>query len=96
MKKFTAIFLSVLLVLSLVACGNNNQSEMENKQTQVQIATVQTENVENNVGGIGENAGDSTNAKGTEDGSNILIAYYSKDISFSCCLLRSSHALIVA
>lgn len=77
MKKFIAIFLSVLLVLSLVACGNNNQSEMENKQTQIQTATVQTENVENNVGGTEENAGNSTNSKGTEDGSNILIAYFS-------------------
>lgn len=28
MKKLAATFISVLLVLSLVACGNNNQSEI--------------------------------------------------------------------
>lgn len=78
MKKITAIFLSALLLLSLAACGNNNQ----NKDTPAETETPATEHADGSAESAEENAGDETESEETTDtaaagSSNILIAYFS-------------------
>ena len=69
MKKLTAILLSVLLVLSLAACGNSNQNTVEH--TLAETVTPVTE--------LAEDETESTETSGTTEtgNGNILIAYFS-------------------
>lgn len=83
MKKLTAILLSALLVLSLAACGNNNQNAAEDTSTGTETVALTTEpddsNTEENPV---ESANDETENTETSDiaeagNGNILIAYFS-------------------
>ncbi len=81
MKKLTATLLSVLLVLSLAACGNSNQNNKADTPTETGDANFTTEpdnsSVES-IEGSAESAEDAENAGTEESGSsNILIAYFS-------------------
>lgn len=80
MKKITAILLSALLVLSLAACGNNNQNTAEDTQAET-VAPV-AEPADNSAENTTESAEDKTErtetSGTTETGNgNILIAYFS-------------------
>lgn len=84
MKKRTVIFLSALLVLSLAACGNKNQSKSDvSEESQITPPTAlidnnaentkeNAESIEQNTESVRQNEEDSTEANG-----NILIAYFS-------------------
>lgn len=77
MKKITAILFSVLLVLSLAACGNNNQNTAEDTS-----AETVTEPTDSNAENTTEPAEDETESIKTSDStktgnSNILVAYFS-------------------
>lgn len=84
MKKITAILLSALLVFSLAACGNNNQSTVEDTRTENSTTVTAEpdegsvesteENTENNTDG--ESRVETENAPEAGNG-NILIAYFS-------------------
>ena len=83
MKKITAIFLSVLLVLSLAACGDSNQNTVEDIPAETE-ATIPT--TELNDSGTEESTVEPTDnetenvetSDTAEAGSgNILIAYFS-------------------
>ena len=69
MKKITAILLSVLLVLSLAACGNNDQNAEKN--TPAETGNPVTEPAEDETGST-EDSGAVNIGNG-----NILIAYFS-------------------
>lgn len=73
MKKFTAVFLSALMALSLAACGSSEQNSGANSvssepQSTASAAESAGQGTENN-----EGAADSAET----GGSNILIAYFS-------------------
>lgn len=80
MKKITAIFLSAMLVLSLAACGNNNQNTDED--TSAGTAAPVTEPADSNTENTTKPAEDETESTETSDttetgNSNILVAYFS-------------------
>lgn len=64
MKKITAILLSALLVLSLAACGKNNQNTVEDTSAKTEAPATKST----------ESSAESTAKKGN---GNILIAYFS-------------------
>lgn len=71
MKKITAILLSALLVLSLAACGNNDQNN-EADTTTAESDNSSVESPEENT----DNATDNAETAKVDSG-NILIAYFS-------------------
>lgn len=80
MKKITAILLSAMLVLSLAACGNNNQNTAED--TSAGTAAPVTEPADSSAENTMEPAEDeteSTETSGTTEtgNGNILVAYFS-------------------
>lgn len=77
MKKITAIFLSAMLVLSLAACGNNNQNTAED--TSAGTTASVTEPADSSAENTTEPAEDETEDLGTAEAGNgnILIAYFS-------------------
>lgn len=80
MKKITAILFSVLLVISLAACGNNDQNTAED--ISAGTAAPVTEPADSSVKNTTEPAEDeteSTETSGTTEtgNGNILIAYFS-------------------
>ncbi|MDO4305369.1 MAG: flavodoxin [Eubacteriales bacterium] len=80
MKKITAILLSAFMVLSLAACGNNNQNTVED--TLAETVAPAPEPADSSAESTGEPAeGETENAEisdTAEAGSgNILIAYFS-------------------
>ena len=80
MKKITAILLSAMLVLSLAACGNNNQNTDED--TSAGTAAPVTEPADSSTENTTEPAEDETESTETSDttetgNSNILVAYFS-------------------
>lgn len=80
MKKLTAILLSALLVLSLAACGNNNQNTVED--TPAETVAPATEPAESSVESTAEPTEGETESGETLDtaeagNGNILIAYFS-------------------
>lgn len=80
MKKITAILLSAMLVLSLAACGNNNQNTAED--TSAGTAAPVTEPADSSAENTTEPAEDeteSTETSGTTEtgNGNILVAYFS-------------------
>lgn len=80
MKKITAILLSAMLVLSLAACGNNNQNTTED--TSAGTAAPATEPADSSAENTTEPAEDeteSTETSGTTEtgNGNILVAYFS-------------------
>lgn len=81
MKKLTAIFLSALLVLSLAACGNNNQNAAEDTSTETVAPTTEPDDSNTEESTV-EAANDETENTETSDtaeagNGNILIAYFS-------------------
>lgn len=91
MKKVTAILLSAMLVLSLAACGNNNQNTAEDTKAESRTAAPDAEpqdnsadNAEQNMEGAKGNSTEENtvaetgagDAAGT-GGGNILVAYFS-------------------
>lgn len=82
MKKLTAILLSAVLVLSLTACGNRDQSPAEEAPAEMQASIPATEPEDGSaesaaVPGEGEaDSAEAPDAAGAEGGS-ILIAYFS-------------------
>lgn len=79
MKKLTAILLSALLVLSLAACGNNNQNTVGHTPTETEAATPVTKPKDSSTKSTEENAvgGTETSDTAKTGGSNVLIAYFS-------------------
>lgn len=83
MKKITAILLSVLLVLSLAACGDSNQNTVEDTPAETEAATPTTElndsSMEESTVESTDNETENAETSDTaETGSgNILIAYFS-------------------
>lgn len=79
MKKLTAIFIFALLVLSLTACGNSNQSKRTDGPNENQITTPVTETDNNSVESTEEKTESNTGLKNTAEtgSSNILIVYFS-------------------
>lgn len=91
MKKITVIFLSVMLVLSLAACGNSSRNRAEDtpaeSRTTVSDAEPQdngTDNAEQNSEGTqsslteeNSNAGAAAGDGAGSGGGNILVAYFS-------------------
>lgn len=83
MKKITAILLSALLVLSLAACGNSNQSTAENTPAKTEVTTPVSEPEDSSTEeSTAESADDETGNAETSDtaeagSSHILIAYFS-------------------
>lgn len=80
MKKITAILFSALLVISLAACGNNDQNTAED--TSAGTAAPVTEPADSNAENTTEPAEDeteSTETSGTTEtgNGNILVAYFS-------------------
>lgn len=75
MKKWTAIFLSALLVLSLAACGNSNQNTVEETLAETQVTTLETQ-PDDSSAETAESGTDGAETAKTGDG-NILIAYFS-------------------
>ena len=80
MKKISAIFLSAMLVLSLAACGNNNQTTAEDNSSKA--AAPKTESADGSAESTAESAEDKTESaeiSGTAEAgdSKILIAYFS-------------------
>lgn len=80
MKKLTAILLSALLILSLAACGNNNQNTA--KDTPTETVTLVTELADSNAGNTMESAEGETESTENSDtaeagNGNILVAYFS-------------------
>lgn len=83
MKKLTAILLSALLVLSLAACGNNNQNTVEDTPTETETVAPTTDpddssTEESTVEPTDDETENSETSDTAEAGSgNILIAYFS-------------------
>lgn len=80
MKKITAILLSAMLVLSLAACGNNNQNTAED--TPAGTTAPVTEPADSSTENTTEPAEDETESTETSGiteigNSNILVAYFS-------------------
>lgn len=80
MKKITAILLSAMLVLSLTACGNNNQNTAEDTpaETVARVTEPAVSSAENTTEPT-EDETESTETLGTTkaQNGNILIAYFS-------------------
>lgn len=79
MKKLAATFISVLLALSLTACGNSNQNTVEDTPAETKITTPVTESEDSSTESTVGNSVSGTETSDTEGagGSNILIAYFS-------------------
>lgn len=79
MKKLTATVISVLLILSLAGCGNDNQKKRIGVSKEAQITTSITEMDNDSGKDTKENTESSTGVENmTGSGtSNILIAYFS-------------------
>ncbi len=83
MKRLTAILLSVLLVLSLAACGNSDRNTVENTPAETEVTTPITEsNGSSTEESAVEPTDDETENAETSDtaeagSGNILIAYFS-------------------
>lgn len=83
MKRLKAILLSALLVLSLAACGNNNQNTVENTPAETEVTTPITEpddssTEESTVEPTDDETENAETSDTTEAGNgNILIAYFS-------------------
>ena len=83
MKKLTAILLSALLVLSLAACGNNNQNTVEDTPTETETVAPTTDpddssTEESTVEPTDDETENAETSDTAEAGSgNILIAYFS-------------------
>lgn len=83
MKRFTAILLSALLVLSLAACGNSNQNTVEDTPAETEAGISATESDDSSTEeSTEETADDETENAETPDtakagNGNILIAYFS-------------------
>lgn len=80
MKKITAILLSAALVLSLAACGNDNQTTAEDNSSKTAAAA--TESADGSAENTAEPAGNETESTENSDtmeagNGNILIAYFS-------------------
>lgn len=79
MKKITAMLLSAALVLSLAACGNDNQTTAEDNSSKT--AAVATESVDGSAENTAEPVGNETESTVNSDtmgagNGNILIAYF--------------------
>lgn len=82
MKKLTAILLSALLVLSLAACGNNNQNAAEDTPAETVAPTTEPDESSITEENTEESANDETENTETLDtaeagNGNILVAYFS-------------------
>ncbi len=79
MKKITAILLSVLLVLSLAACGNNSQNAVGDTPAETKVTASATEPEGSSADSTAEPTEDETeNSDTAQTGiGNILIAYFS-------------------
>lgn len=82
MKKITALLLSALLVLSLDACGSNNQNTVEDTPAETETVTPATEPTDSSLESTTEPADGKTESVETADtakagSGNILIAYFS-------------------
>ena len=82
MKKLTAILLSALLVLSLAACGNNNQNAAEDTPAETVAPTTEPDESSITEENKEESANDETENTETLDtaeagNGNILVAYFS-------------------
>lgn len=79
MKKITVLFLSVLLVLSLAACGNNNQNTVENTPAETEVEISITEPGDSSTESTAEPTDGGTETPDTAEtgNSNILIVYFS-------------------
>lgn len=80
MKKITAILLSAMLVLSLAACGNNNQNTTEDTSAETAApVTEPTDSSAENTTEPAEDETESTETSGTTEtgNGNILVAYFS-------------------
>ena len=78
MKRLTAIFLSALLVLSLAACGNNNQNTGTDTPTGTEAPVTKAADNENATEPAESETAGTENSGTAEAGSgNILIAYFS-------------------
>ena len=78
MKRLTAILLSALLVLSLAACGNNNQNTGADTPAGTESATTKPADNENTTEPAeGETAGAENSGTAEAGNGNILIAYFS-------------------
>lgn len=73
MKKTTAILLSGLLVLSMTACGNEQQNTSEEKT--VEITTPTAESADDSMEQTP--SGDTESANAAKTGNGILVAYFS-------------------
>lgn len=74
MQKIIALLLSALLVLSLAACGNNNQHIVEDTPAETETVSPTTEPDDSDTESTEENAEGGTES---EETANILIAYFS-------------------
>lgn len=74
MQKIIALLLSALLVLSLAACGNNNQHIVEDTPAETETVSPTTEPDDSDTESTEENAAGGTES---EETANILIAYFS-------------------
>lgn len=82
MKKITFLLLKALLVLSLAACGNNNQNTVKDTPSETETVAATTEPDDSDTERTEENAEGGTESEETantaETGNNsILIAYFS-------------------
>lgn len=82
MKKSTAILLSALLLLSLAACGNNNQNAAEDTPAETVAPTTEPDESSITEENTEESANDETENTETLDtaeagNGNILVAYFS-------------------
>lgn len=85
MKKIAAIFISVLLTLSLAACGSGNQDSRSDVPAEPQTANSAAESEDNNAESteqFTENTEENANTGASDDetagaGGNILVAYFS-------------------
>lgn len=78
MKRLTAILLSALLVLSLAACGNNNQNTGVDTPAGTESPATKPADNENSTGPAESETAGTENSDTAETGNgNILIAYFS-------------------
>lgn len=77
MKKIITLLLSLLMIMSLLACGNSSSSSSQAEQSStknnyVEINTDETENTD-----VDETQPEQTESTKEEQGSTILVAYFS-------------------
>lgn len=78
MKRFTAIILATIMILSLVACGSEN-SEGIPSESQPSASTQEPTNAPTQDTPQGGNNSEApTTGNGGQQGSNILVAYFSR------------------